>query len=93
MMEINITSIFPNLATYTLLTSCCNLFNLNFQKTIKERKIKIFPSRLKKYLNNSRMLCLYVGELLVGYMIVEELNNDLIWIKQIVIAKEYRKKD
>ena len=63
---------------------------MNFQKNVGDKQIKIYPSRLKKYLNNSQIVCVYDSQLLVGYMIIETMENDLIWIKQIVIASEYR---
>ena len=84
-------SLVPDLVTNDLLKECCDLFNSNFEKTINGNNIKIFPNRMKKYLNNKSVIfCLHVSDLLIGYMIVEKITNDLIWIKQIVIAKGFR---
>lgn len=79
-----------DVATDKVIESCCELFNSNFQKVIEEREIRIYPSRMKKYLNNSDIICVYDEQLLVGYMIIEKMIDSLVWIKQIVVAKEYR---
>ncbi|MBD5527670.1 MAG: GNAT family N-acetyltransferase [Lachnospiraceae bacterium] len=84
-------SLVPDSVTNDLLKECCDLFNSNFEKSINGINVKVFPNRMRKYLNNnSAILCLRISCFLIGYMIVEKITNDLIWIKQIVIAKEFR---
>lgn len=80
----------PDLVTEDLLKKNCEIFNANFQKSMNGKEVRIFPSRVKKYLIDSKMFCVYIGDLLVGYMIVEEINKKMIWVKQIVVSKEYR---
>lgn len=79
-----------DVVTEKVIEKCCELFNLNFQKSIDERQIKIYPSRIKKYLINSDIICIYDRQLMVGYMIIEKMSENVVWIKQIVIAKQYR---
>ena len=90
MSEPRLFSLVSDLVTNDLLKECCDLFNSNFEKTINGIDVKVFPNRMKKYLNNSIIFCLYISDSLIGYMIVEKIKNDLIWIKQIVIAKGLR---
>lgn len=90
MNDAKIVSIIPEMITTNLLEDCCELFNSNFEKVIDEKPIKIYPSRLQKYLVNSQLFCAYKENSLVGYMIVEKMSPNLIWIKQIVIKKSYR---
>lgn len=91
MSETKLLSLMPDLVTDDLIKECCDLFNLNFDKAMNGKVIKIFPSRLKKYINNKSLIfCLYTSNFLIGYMITEKMTSDLIWIKQIVIAKEFR---
>ena len=75
-----------------LLRGCCALFDENFEKTIAGNTIKIYPSRLKKYLVNSQLICVYKNDLLIGYMITEKMTEELVWIKQIVVHKLFRNK-
>lgn len=91
MNKTRLLSLVPDLVTDDLIKECCDLFNLNFDKAMNGKVIKIFPSRMKKYINsNSLIFCLYTNNFLIGYMITEKMTSDLIWIKQIVIAKEFR---
>lgn len=91
MNKTRLLSLMPDLVTDDLIKECCDLFNLNFDKAMNGKVIKIFPSRMKKYINsNSLIFCLYTNNFLIGYMITEKMTSDLIWIKQIVIAKEFR---
>ena len=70
---------------------CCHLFNSDFEKSINGRQIKIYPSRMKRYLGGkSHIICLNIKDILIGYMIIEEFMDSFVWIKQIIIAKAYR---
>lgn len=91
MCKFKLLSLKWDLVTDSLINECCNLFNLNFEKALNGKVIKIFPSRMKKYINSrSIIFCLYTSNSLIGYMIAEKITNYLIWIKQIIIAKEFR---
>ena len=81
MIKTRLLSLMPDLVTDDLIKECCDLFNFNFDKAMNGKVIKIFPSRMKKYINsNSLIFCLYTSNYLIGYMIAEKMTSDLIWI-------------
>lgn len=91
MNEIKPTFLPVNLVTDDIILRCCDIFNADFQKVFNGKSPCIYPSRMRKYLvNHSYLNCMWYDDILTGYMITEKIDDDIIWIKQIVIKKEFR---